>query len=101
MPKIYWILLFLTISLIVGGIIITNCENNLLETCSKEGKAVVVKKYKMRKKGYSILYIYVVNQKEYKTSESIKRSEVKYINIGDTLRIKYSCQDPNVSRYIF
>jgi hypothetical protein len=93
----YLLLLFFVIGLIGYGFYISKKENDLLKSCSFKSEAIVVDKYRLRKKGYTIKYQYKVKGERYSTSETIKDSLKDFFSIGDTILIKYSCKDYNVS----
>lgn len=95
----YWaILVFLLLSIGLG-FYFTISERKKLDKCSKESEAVIINKYRIRKKGYTIKYRYKIAGVNYQTSESIDNEEVSYFNLGDTIVINYSCKEPNISRY--
>lgn len=90
-------ILCFTVGLIWYGMYITVQENDMLTSCSYETKAIVIDKYSLRKKGYTVKYRYTVNGKNFSTSESINSSQKDSFAIGSTISISYSCEDHNVS----
>ncbi len=95
--------LFITLfSLIAFGIISSKNDKRLLSDCSKVTSAVVIDKYRIRSRGHFIRYSFIVNDKEYNRSKSLKKKdEVEFFNIGDTIEIRYSCKTPKVSTPVF
>ena len=93
----YLLMLFFVIGLIGYGFYISKKENDLLKSCSLESEAIVVDKYRVRKKGCTIKYEYKVEGEKYSTSETIKDSQKDFFSIGDTILIKYSCENYDVS----
>lgn len=75
-----------------------NLQKRALNDCFTITNAVVVEKYKQKKRGTYIQYKYVVDGKEYFSTEnsSIKKGTDK-IYLGDTMRVKISCSNPDIS----
>ncbi len=91
----------LNFSFVIGvisyGFYLSKKETALLRSCSRESKAIVIDKYRVRKKGYRLRYNYMVNGIKYSTTEVIRREQRDSFAVGDTILIKYSCEDNNVS----
>ena len=95
-----WIQLFLLVSLLLFGILAGIYDRSKLQTCSQEGKAVIIDKYEMKSRGYFIKYEYIVNGAIYTKSEPITgKVEVNSFHVGDTIDIIVSCTDHNVSTH--
>ena len=98
---INWILLIALIGIIGTGIYLNISDDRSLKSCSQEAKAVVFKKYRLRKRGHFIHYKYVINNKTYENSQPLKtKLQVENIKIGDTLEIIFSCEYPDISKFI-
>lgn len=92
--------LIFAVFIISLGILYSNYERLSLSMCKKEGKAVVVDKYKIYARGYFMKYEYLVGGEYYSTSESLtKKKEVSYFKIGDTIDIYYGCGNSNISKF--
>ena len=89
-------LLFL-IGILGFGFYISKKHIKMLEECSKESIAIVLSKYNKPKKNNTLKYSYLVQGKTYITNESIDDEYFNYFEIGDSILILYSCEDPNVS----
>ncbi len=98
MKKRYLLILFPLIGLIWYGFYIARLEIKLLKECSSEHKAVIVDKYKTRKKGNTFKYEYNIGGEYYATSESVTDSIYDIFNLGDTIFIQYACSDNNISK---
>ncbi len=100
MERKYWIQLAFAITIIFIGILGSVFKRHNLNTCSKQVKAVIVDKYRIKSRGYFIKYSYYVEEKKYESSESIKRKkEIDAFRIGDTITINYSCTFPDFSKF--
>lgn len=96
-----WIVpILLTICLIAGLFSVPIYEHSFLDECAKDGKAVIVDKYSIRKRGDFMVYRYRVEEEEYTVHESIFHDfEVKAFQVGDTIDIRIACSKPSISRY--
>ncbi|MCG8328384.1 MAG: hypothetical protein MI974_11895 [Chitinophagales bacterium] len=93
-----WIQLILLVFLLGSGVIISLREKRLLEKCSYEEMALVVKKYKKKKGGYYVRYKYEVNGKDYYSSDRLTdKASVKHVGAGQEISITVSCSTPSVS----
>lgn len=94
-----WIQLVLLIFLLSSGAIISLREKWLLEKCSYEEMALVIKKYKKKKSGYSVRYKYEVNGEYYYSNDLLigEVDVIEYIGAGQKIPIQISCSTPSVS----
>ena len=102
MDKKTSILLILLISLLLFGFISSRLKKKKLNQCSIDKKAVVIDRYHVRKQNYSVRYEYLINGNNYIMSESFKtKLALDTLGLGDTVVIKVSCEDPNISQIIW
>ncbi|MFT6019693.1 MAG: hypothetical protein ACJATF_003529 [Flavobacteriales bacterium] len=101
MKRSSYIQLIFLITIFTIGFFWSKKSKRLLGECSIETTAYVIDKYKISKRGWFMKYKYKVNDNEYKSSESIKgKKAITAINVGNTIKIRYSCEDTSISKYI-
>jgi hypothetical protein len=90
----------LLVALISLGVFAALHDSSKIEECSKEIKGLIVDKTKRKNRGYYIKYRYHVGKQEFYSSESLDSDiEVSMLNVGDSLSIYISCEDPAVSEH--
>ena len=76
--------------------------------CSIDTKAIVIDKDKRtrrsnsnrgRRTSYDIKMKYFVDEKIMQKKKSIYQGDYNKLNVGDTINIKYACEDPNWIQY--
>lgn len=99
MKTIHWIQLLLFLGIISLGIFAALYNKSKLTDCHRNSKAIVVNKYRLKKRGYFIKYQYKIKEKNYTTSESLDKEIENSVFAGDTINIIVSCSDNNVSSF--
>ena len=101
MPFKYRIALIFLIVVFTLGIGTSIRDRRQLKECHNKQQAKVIDLYTLKKRGGFMKYTYQVAGKTYRTTESLKGEiRINDLTLGDTLIIKVSCRDPNVSKAI-
>lgn len=74
-------------------------DKTTLSDCSAETRAFLADVYHTRKKGYTFVYRYVIDNKVYENREWVMDKEIlDAYAVGDSLSIEYGCDDHQVSK---
>ncbi len=90
----------LIIGVFIAGVLLVRSRQKKLNACSEEITARIIDTYEKKGRSY-IKYKYSIEGKSYTTSESLKSKFVaSQLSIGDSITVKVSCDDFNISKYI-
>ena len=93
-----WLSLFIVFGTFFFVRISSCVTNNKLISCSIETDAVIYKRLNRGSKMPEVWYEFIVSGVRYTNTESLSQGNVYFV--GDSIPIRYYCDDPNVCKYI-
>jgi hypothetical protein len=96
-----WLPWLVVLVFLIGGGIYSGYRKRKALKCSSPTIGKIVDKYHINTRGYFIKYQYEFDEKNYFTSESLtSKSDIKNIQIGNSINIEVSCSNHNISKMI-